>query len=188
MNDISLWVKAALVLDLFLVWSTMSVILVKFPRSRTKSMSQHIAAQASTHRLFSISTSIALMIFYYITAVLVIPKLGISNLFLVIITVGTLAQLIATWVPDTGQSKSTTHRVAAYLAASCYPLLLLGFATSTQLHEIVRVYLVLGPIIELIAISMLALRHRLILSNYLPLQLGYIAIWHIGLLATVLTL
>lgn len=167
------------------VWITMVYILVRYPLEIGRSMSQHIARQYSSHRLFIASCSIVLLVFYILMVSKFLPALHISKLFLLFLTIGTAAQLISTWIPDTIGKNSKTHRKAAYTAAAMYPLLLLGFSMSANIPAALRIYLVLSALIDAGLMMSLKLQAKTVTANYLAFQLLYIAIWHTGLLLTV---
>ncbi len=95
--------------------------------------------------------------------------------------------MISTWVPDTIGSDSKIHRTAAYTAAAIYPLILLGFSTSANLPQPLRIYVAASALVDAGLMASLILRVRTVTNNYLVFQLLYIAIWHIGLLLTVFT-
>lgn len=90
------------------------------------SISQHAASARGAYGVFSFTLVVCGGVFYYWLITWFVPRLGLSWVFLLILSLAIAGQMIAAIVPDTESWKMVVHRVAAYgMAVMFLPLGLL---------------------------------------------------------------
>jgi len=90
------------------------------------SISQHAASAQGAQWLFAGTLIIGGSVFYYWLLGWFTPRLHLTTLFVVLLSITIFAQVITAIIPDTDKWKRMVHRVAAYgMAVLYFPLAIL---------------------------------------------------------------
>lgn len=89
------------VLASFLAWLAIAIVLLCWPRVRSQSVSNHVAAYKKAWLIYAPIESVALILFYVFMIKWFIPVLALSSTYQWLITVALSLELITVWVPDT---------------------------------------------------------------------------------------
>ena len=174
------------VLATFLAWLGIGVVLWIWPVVRSKSISTHVSAYKAAWLIFAPIETAALLLLYLFMLNWFIPILGLSTMYIVLLTIALLLELITTWVPDTSGLKHKVHRITAYSAALMLPLLIIPVALSPIVPLIPKLlaYIslaVMGYILYLLFAIQAARKKHLIYQSV------YFACFYIPILAVVFT-
>lgn len=179
------WPVVALI-SVLCFWTSLAILLTKWPRSRNKSISQHSAAQKESFIFFTAAQSIIGFILYLFVIRWFIPTFHMSLLFTIVYTTVAWLQIISAFIPDTMTGKvSLWHRRLANSFAVGMIVVTMLLCFTPTIHGWPKTFLYLTAVCMLFyaAFGSSANRDPSKGPNYLAAQTLYIVIFQLAFLA-----
>ena len=174
------------VLASFTAWLAIAIVLWRWPRIKSQSISKHVSAYKKAWLIFAPIESVALILFYVFMSNWFIPVLELPAIYTFLITLSLLLEFITTWVPDVKGWKQTVHHYTAYGAVLILPFITVLVALSPDISLFAELAAWISLAIMFTIIS-LYLSKKDTRKNHLIYQSVYFACFHIPVLAVIFT-
>lgn len=125
--------KVVGLISITMLWLGFVVVLKMWPGDKSMSISEHVARHRKAQILLAVNTIVSLALFFLFAVRWLMPKIGLSDLFLVALIVTLLSQIIAVLIPEVGDKQGRVHRQFAHLGAIMWFVLLTLIALSPSL-------------------------------------------------------
>lgn len=160
----------------------LSFVVVKWPKSRHFTFSQHVAVskQSILYYVGLFAVVLPLLILFFLRWF--VPEFKISNWFSVLMIASSVAQLACTLVPETGGRRSEYHRALAGISAILLLPALTLLLFSQQIETLGKIISTLG-LITMLAVILSVAVHKGKPRNFLLLQSLYFTAFFLPILS-----
>lgn len=164
-----------------LTWAIIVVLLTRWPRIVSQSISRHAAANKEVHVPYAIALTIAVALMGLFIYSWFIPALQLPLAFSILFTAALACELVATWVPEVPGWQYTVHQLCSYGAAVLMPYMLV-FVFASENVGLVGKAVALGSLLAMAASFLLYAFIKKLRQVYLWCQMSYIAAFHLSVL------
>lgn len=175
-------------ISILVAWFSMVYLVYKWRGESSMSLSEHAAAHKPAYYWSATTLTLAWLLFYLFTIKWLIPSLGLPSAALYVITLATIGDLTAIWVPEGNDLRGKIHKISAYgMAVLFIPFTMLIFlsphispaASLVALASLIYMTLTTGLFIYGFKTQ------ANYLNYYLYFQTSYILVFHLAVLAAV---
>lgn len=159
-------------LSLILLFFGLSFIVIKWPRGRQYTFSQHIAQYTSSILYYILLFSIALPLLVLFFLEWFSPTFGMAWWFTIWLILAAIFQLLCAFIPEVGRRRVIWHKWLAGISAFCLqpPILIVTLASQFQTIDRVIAGVSFATMFTLMIFMTI---NRAQHSNFLAIQAGY---------------
>jgi hypothetical protein len=177
--------RLVILFTIIIFWLALIRLLTKWPRSRTKSISQHSASVREAYLFFTTAQLVCGISLYLFMVYWFIPALHLSLAFTIIYTITTLLQLISALIPDKiiGR-KSLIHQALAYAMADGMFIISILLSFSKTVRGFSKTFIIIVALYMAYCMILFIIKKGRTdaVRNYLLLQSLYIVLFQFAIL------
>lgn len=154
----------------------------RWPGGLHMTFSQHVAADRWSKIYYSLLFLVTLPLLLWFFIAWFVPEKGLPATFVWFATVAVIFQIACTFVPETGGTRTTRHRVLTGISGLAMLPLVIMLVSAQHLSSFTKL-MAAGMLAVMLALLAIALSHQKGHRRALLLQVGYYA----GFFITILT-
>jgi hypothetical protein len=171
-------------LSIFIIWVIVAILVTRWPRDSSKSISRHAASNKKAYLMMAAAETLTLSMFLFFCFFWLIPTFSLPLIFSICITLAGIGLVIASWLPDTIGLMHRIHVISAYGAAAFFVPSLISLILDDKIPTVARVFSGVATLYMLAAIIAFIFYPKT-KEHHLVFQGIYIMSFHVCILLTV---